>query len=101
MNQAINIIHSAPSLGTILDETTIERSDPGIATCTNNTKDGSNNSSTTTSTGTSTSTRTAIIPQIEGSAYITQYSEVAVGKDYDPFPEGYKVADICYLKFIL
>ena len=53
------------------------------------------------STGTSTSTRTAIIPQIEGSAYITQYSEVAVGKDSDPFPEGYKVADICYLKFIL
>ena len=58
-------------------------------------QDGSNNSSTTTSTGTSTSTRTAIIPQIEGSAYITQYSEVAVGKDYDPFRGGYKVADIC------
>jgi hypothetical protein len=70
MNQAINIIHSAPSLGTILDETTIEISNPGIATCTNNTKDESNNSSTTTSTGTSASTRTAIIPQIEGSAYI-------------------------------
>ena len=85
MNQAINIIHSAPSLGTILDETTIEISNPGIATCTNNTKDGSNNSSTGTSTETSTSMRTAI----------TQYSEVAVGKDYDPFPEGYKVADIC------
>eukprot|EP00548_Thalassiothrix_antarctica_P001745 CAMPEP_0194140596 /NCGR_PEP_ID=MMETSP0152-20130528/10133_1 /TAXON_ID=1049557 /ORGANISM="Thalassiothrix antarctica, Strain L6-D1" /LENGTH=348 /DNA_ID=CAMNT_0038838907 /DNA_START=276 /DNA_END=1322 /DNA_ORIENTATION=+ len=35
----------------------------------------------------------AIIPQIEGSAYITQYSEVVVD-DEDPFPEGYRVADI-------
>ncbi len=38
--------------------------------------------------------RKAIIPQIEGSAWITQYSEVIVDGDSDPFPEGYKVADI-------
>ena len=36
----------------------------------------------------------AILPRIEGSACITQYSEVVVDGDYDPFPEGYKVADI-------
>ena len=38
--------------------------------------------------------RIAIIPQIEGSAYITQYSEVVVDSEGDPFPEGYRVADI-------
>ena len=38
--------------------------------------------------------KTAILPRIEGSACITQYSEVVVDGDYDPFPEGYKVADI-------
>jgi proline racemase len=38
--------------------------------------------------------RVAILPRIEGSACITQYSEVVVDEDYDPFPEGYKVADI-------
>jgi proline racemase len=37
--------------------------------------------------------RSAIIPQIEGSAYIAQYSEVVVDPT-DPFPEGYRVADI-------
>ena len=35
----------------------------------------------------------AIIPQIEGSAYITQYSEIVVDPQ-DPFPEGYTVQDI-------
>ena len=38
--------------------------------------------------------RVAILPKIEGSAYITQYSEVVVDRECDPFPEGYKVADI-------
>jgi proline racemase len=37
--------------------------------------------------------RSATIPQIEGSAYITQYSEVVVDPT-DPFPEGYRVGDI-------
>jgi len=37
--------------------------------------------------------RKAIIPQIEGSACITQYSEVVVDPA-DPFPKGYKVGDI-------
>jgi Proline racemase len=37
--------------------------------------------------------RPAIVPQIEGSAYITQYSQVVVDPK-DPFPEGYRVADI-------
>jgi len=37
--------------------------------------------------------RTAIIPRVEGSAYITQYSEVVVDPE-DIFPEGYRVADI-------
>ena len=37
--------------------------------------------------------RAAIIPQIEGSACITQYSEIVVDPE-DPFPQGYRVADI-------
>jgi len=37
--------------------------------------------------------KTAIVPQIEGSACVTQYSEVVVDPD-DPFPEGFRVADI-------
>lgn len=37
--------------------------------------------------------RRAIIPQIEGLAYVTQYSKVVVDET-DLFPEGYKVADI-------
>ena len=37
--------------------------------------------------------RKAIIPQVEGSACITQYSEVVVDPE-DPFSEGYRVADI-------
>eukprot|EP01079_Euglenida_sp_SAG-EU17-18_P001952 gene1952-470_t len=37
--------------------------------------------------------RPAIIPQIEGSACITQYSDVVVDVQ-DPFPKGYTVADI-------
>jgi proline racemase len=37
--------------------------------------------------------RPAIVPQIEGSAYITQYSQVVLDPN-DPFPEGYRVADI-------
>ena len=37
--------------------------------------------------------RKGIIPQVEGSAWITQYSEVVVDST-DPFPEGYRVADI-------
>lgn len=37
--------------------------------------------------------RPAIIPQIEGSAYITQYSEVVLDES-DPFPHGYRMADI-------
>ena len=37
--------------------------------------------------------RKGIIPEIEGSAWITQYSEVVVCPQ-DPFPEGYRVADI-------
>jgi proline racemase len=37
--------------------------------------------------------RKAIIPDIEGSAYITQYSQVVVCP-MDPFQEGYRVADI-------
>ncbi|CAB9521333.1 Trans-3-hydroxy-L-proline dehydratase [Seminavis robusta] len=37
--------------------------------------------------------RPAIIPQVEGSAYITQYSQVVLDPE-DPFPEGYRVADI-------
>lgn len=37
--------------------------------------------------------RPAILPQIEGSAYITQYSEVVVDSQ-DPFPEGFQVKDI-------
>ena len=37
--------------------------------------------------------RSAIIPQVEGSACITQYSEVVVDPE-DPFSEGYRVADI-------
>jgi proline racemase len=80
-------------IGTILEETTIKKiSDPDTTTCANNANDGSNNTSATTSAGTSTSTRTAIIPQIDGSAYITQYSEVVVDLGYDPFPDGFKVA---------
>jgi proline racemase len=35
----------------------------------------------------------AIIPQIEGSACITQYSEIVVDP-FDVFPNGYRVADI-------
>jgi len=42
---------------------------------------------------TTVSGKPSIIPQIEGSAYITQYSEVVVDPS-DPFPEGYRVADI-------
>lgn len=38
--------------------------------------------------------RVAILPKIEGSACITQYSEVVVDRECDLFPEGYKVADI-------
>ena len=38
--------------------------------------------------------KSAILPTIKGSAYITQYSQVVVDSEYDPFPEGYKVADI-------
>lgn len=38
--------------------------------------------------------KTAILPRIKGSAWITQYSEVVVDDVSDPFPEGYKVADI-------
>jgi proline racemase len=38
-------------------------------------------------------TRSAILPQVEGSSCITQYSEVVVDP-HDPFPEGYKVGDI-------
>jgi len=37
--------------------------------------------------------RVAILPQVEGSGYITQYSEVVVDP-LDPFPEGYRVGDI-------
>lgn len=37
--------------------------------------------------------RKGIIPEIEGSAWITQYSEVVVCPQ-DPFQEGYRVADI-------
>lgn len=37
--------------------------------------------------------RKAIIPQVEGSACITQYSEVVVDPE-DPFSEGFRVADI-------
>jgi proline racemase len=37
--------------------------------------------------------RKAIIPEIEGNAWITQYSEVVVCPT-DPFQEGYRVADI-------
>eukprot|EP00945_MAST-04E_sp_MAST-4E-sp1_P006133 g6133.t1 len=37
--------------------------------------------------------RVAIIPGIEGSACITQYSEIVVDPD-DPFPVGFRVADI-------
>ena len=37
--------------------------------------------------------RMAIIPEIKGSACITQYSIIVVDPD-DPFPEGYRVADI-------
>lgn len=37
--------------------------------------------------------KTAIVPQVEGSAYITQYSQVVVDPT-DPFPEGYRVSDI-------
>ena len=36
----------------------------------------------------------AIVPQIRGSAYITQYSRVVVDSEYDPFPTGYRVGDI-------
>lgn len=35
----------------------------------------------------------AILPQIEGSAWLTQYSEVVVDPQ-DPFQEGYRVGDI-------
>ena len=37
--------------------------------------------------------RPAIIPQIEGSACITQYSQVVVDPS-DPFPKGFRVGDI-------
>ena len=37
--------------------------------------------------------RTAIVPEIAGSAYITQYSQVVVDPD-DPFPHGFRVGDI-------
>ena len=37
--------------------------------------------------------RVAIIPEIKGSACITQYSMVVVDPS-DPFPEGYQVSDI-------
>lgn len=37
--------------------------------------------------------KAAIVPQVEGSAYVTQYSQVVVDKE-DPFPEGFRVADI-------
>ena len=37
--------------------------------------------------------KVAIIPQIEGSACITQYSEIVIDP-LDPFPNGYRVADI-------
>ena len=39
------------------------------------------------------SNKQAIIPEVSGSAWITQYSEVVVDPT-DPFPEGYRVADI-------
>jgi proline racemase len=42
---------------------------------------------------TTVSGRSAIVPQVEGSACITQYSEVVVDS-HDPFQEGYKVGDI-------
>jgi len=37
--------------------------------------------------------RTAIVPTVKGSAYVTQYCEVVVD-DQDPFPHGYTVSDI-------
>ena len=37
--------------------------------------------------------RKGILPVIEGSAYITQYSQVVVDPE-DPFPQGYRVGDI-------
>ena len=37
--------------------------------------------------------RTGIIPSVEGSAYITQYSQVVVDPD-DPFQQGYSLGDI-------
>lgn len=58
-------------VGTILDETTIIDHDAD-----NKTKK-----------------RLAIIPQVEGTGYITQYSEVVADQE-DPFPEGYRVGDI-------
>lgn len=38
-------------------------------------------------------TKVPIVPSVEGSAYITQYSEVEVDPE-DPFPNGYRVAEI-------
>jgi proline racemase len=37
--------------------------------------------------------RRAVIPQVTGSAYITQYSKVVVDPK-DPFPRGFRVGDI-------
>ena len=62
-------------VGTILEETTIG---------------GGSDDKTTAS---SAPVKQAIIPQVSGSAWITQYSEVVVDPT-DPFPEGYRVADI-------
>jgi proline racemase len=39
------------------------------------------------------SDKPAVVPQVSGSAYVTQYSQVVVDST-DPFPEGYRVADI-------
>jgi proline racemase len=57
--------------GTILKETTIHIG-----------KDGGGNGE-----------KIAIVPQNEGSAYLTQYSQVVVDSE-DPFPHGYQVSDI-------
>lgn len=35
----------------------------------------------------------AVIPEISGRAYVTQYCDIVCDED-DPFPEGYTVGDI-------
>ena len=35
----------------------------------------------------------AVIPEINGRAYITQYCDIVLDED-DPFPEGFTVGDI-------